>query len=94
MALQDLTALEKEQPRDPETWIDMARFFAQTGESDPAKREEYQRRAVTLLNEAVKRGHQNADELTGDDELKPLHERGDFIRLIHALRQNSTTSKP
>src|SRR5262249_41244238 len=43
------------------------------------------RRAVTLLLQAVRKGHKDAAQLKKDSDLDPLRQRADFQELLRAL---------
>jgi tetratricopeptide (TPR) repeat protein len=58
----------------------------------PSK-EECAQRAVTLLQQAVAKGFKDAEHMKTDDDLKALHQRDDFKKLVAGL-EKQTSPKP
>ncbi len=52
---------------------------------DATKRDDYARRAVEQLKEAVKAGYKNAALMAKDSDLAPLRDRDDFKKLLADL---------
>jgi serine/threonine protein kinase/tetratricopeptide (TPR) repeat protein len=57
--------------------------------SGPPSREKCAERAVVLLRQAVTRGYKNARHMSSDPDLKALHQRDDFKKLLAELQENA-----
>jgi tetratricopeptide (TPR) repeat protein len=47
----------------------------------------YAERAIALLRQVVVKGGTNANEMKNDDDLKPLHQRDDFQKLLREMQK-------
>ena len=65
-------------------WI-AAQWYASG--KDAGKKEEYAKRAVELLQQAVKAGYKNAAHVTKDTDLDPLRGREDFKKLMAEMKK-------
>src|SRR5262249_25133379 len=87
-AIQDVEEIAKK--ADQFTLYDAACVFALAADR-PAEsggslsKEECAQRAVVLLRQAVTEGYTNVEQMKKDDDLKALHERDDFKKLVAEL---------
>ncbi|MFO0850363.1 MAG: serine/threonine-protein kinase [Gemmataceae bacterium] len=84
-AVADVAELTKGSGWDANQWYDFACVYAVASSKLADKREEYARRAVVLLQRAVKAGYKNAAHLAKDPDLDPLRGRLDFRWLLASL---------
>ncbi len=84
-ALAELVELTRSDPADPYHWYNLACVHAMSSTTDAARRDEYARRAVEQLQEAVKVGYKDASHMAKDVALVPLHNRDDFKKLVADL---------
>jgi non-specific serine/threonine protein kinase/serine/threonine-protein kinase len=63
-------------------------IYAVASAKDQARQDEYARRAMDLLRQAVQAGYQDVAHLQQDTDLDPLRPRDDFQELLTKLNQN------
>ncbi len=81
----ELAEVTKSDPTDPIHRYNFARAYALASAKDATKRDDYARRAVEQLKEAVKAGYKNAALMAKDSDLAPLRDRDDFKKLLADL---------
>jgi hypothetical protein len=72
-------------PHDPEQWIRVARIHAII--SMQPNSEKYADDAIVALRQAIKYGYRDVEVLRGSPNLKPLHQRADFVELMADLER-------
>ena len=68
-------------------WYDFACVFAIASGKLADKKDEYAKRAVELLQRAVKAGYKDAAHMKKDTDLDPLRDRDDFKKLLAELEK-------
>jgi len=68
-------------------WYDFACVYAIAGGKTAAKKDEYARRAMELLNAAVKAGYKSPF-LAADKDLDALRDRDDFKQFLAEFKKN------
>lgn len=92
--IERISELAKLPGADAELWYEYACAYSLAAKLLPEKQQEYSDRAMELLQEAVKAGHENAARISKDSDLKPLRDRNDFKKIISDLEaQPADTNK-
>ncbi len=95
-ALAEVLELTKSSQLDAEQWYDFARIYIFAGSKDADKKQEYNDRAVEMLQQAAKSLYANndakikkrqANHALRDPELDPLRERDDVKQLMVELKE-------
>jgi hypothetical protein len=89
-ALAELTELTKTDPTDPNHWYNAACVYAMLSARDADKKEEYARRSIEKIQEAVKAGYKDIQQMTNEEAFNPLRDRDDFKRLVADLEASLT----
>lgn len=66
-------------------WYDFACIYSVASGKVADKKQEYADRAMELLQQAVKAGYKDAEQVKTNTDLDPLREREDFLKLIAEL---------
>ncbi|HEY2785644.1 MAG TPA: tetratricopeptide repeat protein [Fimbriiglobus sp.] len=84
-AVAEVAELTKSQTWNAAQWYTFASAYAFASGKIADKKDEYAKRAVELLQQAVKAGFKNASSMKEDPNLNPLRDREDFKKLIAKL---------
>ena len=68
-------------------WYDFACVYAVASGKIADKKDEYAKRAVELLQQAVKAGYKDAAHMKRDTDLDPLRDRADFKKMLAELEK-------
>jgi hypothetical protein len=68
-------------------WYSFGCVYAVASAKVADKKEEYAKRAVELLHQAVKAGYKDYPHMTRDSDLDPLRDREDFKKLMAELEK-------
>ncbi len=84
-AMAEVDELSKIESKNPGHGYNLARLYAFASTKIDAKKTEYANRAMELLLKAVAAGFQDAARLVKSDDLLPLRDRDDFMKLLAGL---------
>jgi serine/threonine protein kinase/tetratricopeptide (TPR) repeat protein len=87
-AVAEVAALAKYGKATPGAVYNFACVYALASAKDKDKKEEYAKRAVELLQRAVKEGFNNVEQFQKDADLDSLRGREDFQRLIESIAKS------
>jgi tetratricopeptide (TPR) repeat protein len=92
-AVVEVAELSKSEKWTATDWYDFGCVYSVASGKITDKKDEYARRAVEMLQRAVKAGYTDAAHMKKDTDLAPLRDREDFKKLIAELEKTPEPKK-